>query len=1019
MSAEPTLSSFYVLGGTLKRDAPSYVQRRADVDLYSALKGGRFCYVLTSRQMGKSSLIVRAAVRLRQEGAKVAVLDLTSLGQNLSVEQWYLGLLGHIGTQLDIEDELEDFWNRSQALGPLQRWMGAIREELLVRVNAPVVIFIDEIDATRSLPFFTDEFFAGIREFYNERAETAALERLTFCLSGVATPSDLIENPRTTPFNIGERIDLTDFNEAEAKVLLPGLKRPEQTAYNLLRRILHWTGGQPYLTQRLCQAVGEDPSITDSKDVDRICKDIFLSTKARERDDNLLFVRDRMLRGSLEPVALLTLYSQVLAGARVKDDPAHPLISVLRLSGVVRVEDGYLRIRNRIYRQVFNKQFVAMSLPVDEVQRQHAAERRGRMKVLRVAVPVSALFLVLTFIALQQRHDTNVQRTRAEEAGARAVAAQQAAERYSQELKKSADEGLRATAEIASEVNAASKKHPDLLGTYAKSAHLMNNFADTMFKLEPLNYYAADLKVFSKYLLADAAAQAGDWKGALRYSQESLLDAKQFQNSSDIRIRAIAARTYAFSADISARQGDRADAQTGSALADTLAQNLASQVEASDDFTLRTLAWIHRALGGVDDKLDRRDLAVKHYSNAVEFDAKARGDNSQAGLRESLATSNAIGAIQLKQKHYAAARKSYEVDALPIARKLAASGNQGQGDLWDALNNVGNVLSARKQTRAEAVPFYAEAVAAGEKVVQADPSTLNREKLETTLLSLAQVEKMLHHFAQARTAYQARIVSVQERVKKEPSLNNVLILADAYDNLGDFEARAGGKAAAVEAYQKEKSVMTANSKYENEIGVQRRLARASLQIGNLGSVQQSYVDAQAASQKYLDLVQKAHRSNADVAFANESLALSKLASGDRDGAALSLKSALEAAEAAAKEAGETLSKRNDDTARSRAATAYGSLGWFRLLNNRPRESIDASLAALKLEPDQALAQGNLAHAYLLTGQMERARAIYQASRGEEVNGDVSEHAVFDDFALLRKLGLGRPEMVEIEKLLGK
>ena len=32
-----------------------------------------------------------------------------------------------------------------------------------------VVIFVDEIDAVRSLPFSTDEFFAGIREFYNRR----------------------------------------------------------------------------------------------------------------------------------------------------------------------------------------------------------------------------------------------------------------------------------------------------------------------------------------------------------------------------------------------------------------------------------------------------------------------------------------------------------------------------------------------------------------------------------------------------------------------------------------------------------------------------------------------------------------------------------------------------------------------------------------------------------------------------------------------------------------------------------
>jgi hypothetical protein len=413
---------FYVTGGTLRPDAPSYVERQADRDLWEGLLQGEFCYVLTSRQMGKSSLMVRTVKRLREEGVAVAVLDLTAIGQNLTIAQWYDGLISRLGQQLDLEDELFEFWSAHQELGPLQRWLNAIEEVVLKRIPGRVVVFVDEIDIVRSLAFSTDEFFAAIREAYNRRSRDPAFHRLSFGLLGVATPTDLIRDTRMTPFNIGRRVELNDFTADEAEPLARGLGPDPYTSKALLQRILFWTGGHPYLTQRLCRALAETvsrpqddpetpPLIPTWATVDELADRLFLSRQARDRDDNLIFVRERILRSEVDVPGLLYLYRRIRNGERVPDDETNPLISVLRLSGIIRGREGLLHVRNRIYDQVFDQKWIQTNMPEAETRRQRSARRRGVMIGLGIGIALLLGYLLLGPVIRDYRQSVVAQRT--------------------------------------------------------------------------------------------------------------------------------------------------------------------------------------------------------------------------------------------------------------------------------------------------------------------------------------------------------------------------------------------------------------------------------------------------------------------------------------------------------------------------------------------------------------------------------------------------------------------------------
>jgi WD40 repeat protein len=405
---------YFVVGGTLTGNAASYVERRADAELLTALLADDYCYVLDTRQVGKSSLIVRAARRLREAGRLTAFLDLSTFGDAPTEEQWYGKLLADLVRALGLEDEADAFWEANTRYSGAQRWFLAVRDLVLPGLRAPMVVFVDEIEGVRKLPFSSDGFFAMIRALYNLRATEANAARLTFCLAGVATPADLIRDPRTTPFNIGRRITLRDFTADEMQPLAQGLcGTPDQQEAQLLR-IGEWTAGHPYLTQRFCHAAFAAGRALDTREIDGLCREVFLRRQAQSEEANLQFVRRQILDDSA-PDDLLMLYSRVRAGRRVETGSADALTDRLLLSGLVRVDSGRepprLTVRNSIYAHVFDRHWAKASLSGAEAQRQRQAVRRGFLRATLIWATLTTLTALAVYEAGRASHEAGAART--------------------------------------------------------------------------------------------------------------------------------------------------------------------------------------------------------------------------------------------------------------------------------------------------------------------------------------------------------------------------------------------------------------------------------------------------------------------------------------------------------------------------------------------------------------------------------------------------------------------------------
>ncbi len=372
--------SIFTVGGTVQAGGGIYLPRPADDELLQHCLSGDFCYVLTARQMGKSSLMVRTAETLRSRNVRTVLMDLTRLGTNLQSEQWYLGLVDELVEQLDLQVDYKTWWQAHAHLGAIQRLSRFLREIVLETLDAPLVIFIDEIDTTLSLDF-ADDFFAAIRACYNARGTDAAYKRLSFVLLGVATPGDLIRNPQRTPFNIGQRIDLTDFTLEQALPLADGLNLPAEQARQTLGWVLDWTGGHPYLTQRLCRALLErsphpgplpagegEEVIWNEAAVAQVVEETFFGERSKQ-DGNLQFVRDMLTRRAPDVRKVLQTYQKVRTGKPVRNEEQSLVVAHLKVSGVVHAQDGLLAVRNRIYERTFDPLWVRQSMPSPVPQR--------------------------------------------------------------------------------------------------------------------------------------------------------------------------------------------------------------------------------------------------------------------------------------------------------------------------------------------------------------------------------------------------------------------------------------------------------------------------------------------------------------------------------------------------------------------------------------------------------------------------------------------------------------------------
>lgn len=328
-----------------------YVQRDADRQVQEIITDmGRPGYVLVSRQMGKTNLLLNAKRNFESEADVFVYVDLSNAFSN--ARQCFenivnVALDAYSEKFVNSQEKIENLRLVLKDTPPHKQHTNELRLLLQELSGGKLVIILDEIDALTKTDY-SDQIFSQIRStYFASRVNYNEFYNLTYLLSGVVEPNEIIKDPKISPFNIGQKIYLNDFSLSEFDQFLNKAKLSLDEIVK--ERIYHLTNGNPRITWDICAEIEDIQNKVTTEDVDRIVTKLYLTTFDKPPIDNIreLVRNDREIRK-----AIIEIYYH--KGSTISDH----LKSKLYLAGIINYEEKDIKIKNEIIKKSLNLRWI-------------------------------------------------------------------------------------------------------------------------------------------------------------------------------------------------------------------------------------------------------------------------------------------------------------------------------------------------------------------------------------------------------------------------------------------------------------------------------------------------------------------------------------------------------------------------------------------------------------------------------------------------------------------------------------
>ena len=206
--------------GAVPLGSPFYLERTpfaAQIDR-EITKPGALVRIKAPREMGKTSLLLRALASAQSLGYHTVSLNLAQVDESIlsDLDRFLRCICTNVARQLRLKPMLDEYWDED--LGSKISCTDYFQHYLLEKISTPLVLVFDELNHIFEHPQIANDFLPLLRSWYEEAKILPIWQKLRLIVvhsTEIYIPLQLNQSP----FNVGLPIQLDTFSLAEVQHL--------------------------------------------------------------------------------------------------------------------------------------------------------------------------------------------------------------------------------------------------------------------------------------------------------------------------------------------------------------------------------------------------------------------------------------------------------------------------------------------------------------------------------------------------------------------------------------------------------------------------------------------------------------------------------------------------------------------------------------------------------------------------------------------------------------------------------